>query len=92
MKRSELKQLIREAIEEQTLDSGALSKQALEVINFLHDNEGQIASSEQEKQDVRRVWNYVAGLLTDEDYKRLYSGTNIGKAGGGDREDFAKGT
>ena len=92
MKRSELKQLIREAIEEQTLDSGALSKQALEVINFLRDNEGQIASSEQEKQNVRRVWNYVVGLLTDEDYKKLYPGTNIGKVVGGDREEFAKGT
>jgi hypothetical protein len=93
MTKSELKQLIRETIEEQTLDRGALSKQALEVINFLRNNEDQIASGEQEKQILRRVWGvYLQDLLTDEDYKKLHPGSNIGKVGGGDREDFAKGT
>ena len=90
MNKSELKQLIRETIEEATMDRIALSKQGLEVIKFLRDNESEFTTDGMEEQDVRRVRGYIESILTDEDYKRLHP--RAGKLGGGDREDFARGT
>ncbi len=92
MTKKELKELIREVIEEASVDSTTLSKEAVTIIEFLQDNESLIASDEKEKQDIRRVRGYLESILTDEDYKQVHPGSRIGQLGGGDREDFARGT
>jgi hypothetical protein len=92
MTKSELKQLIRETIEEIDGNQNARSKKALDTINFLGEVESMIAETSEDVQCVRQTKHMLVSLLTDSDYKILYPGTNIGKVGGGDREDFAKGT